>query len=138
VKNWLDKYKYAIDDDEQDYINKGTDLISISNEVKDPLVLLAEKSTTLQKLFRKKPRAGQVLTPGTEYWSDKWMQGFGDSIIILIGLLMLYGPMWWLNWVSTDRIRLGIITGFVTGFAVGLRLISGAAKPFEVLAATAA
>jgi hypothetical protein len=65
------------------------------------------------------------------------MEVFTDAIVILLGLLMLYGPMWWLNWVSDDTKRLGIITGFVTLFAVGLRIVS-AAKPFEVLAATAA
>lgn len=66
------------------------------------------------------------------------MEAFSDSFIILTGLLMLYGPMWWLNWVRNDTYRLAIITTFVGLFAIGLRLISGAAKPFEVLAATAA
>lgn len=106
VKNWLEKYKFAIDEDEQDYINKGTDLISIGTQVKDPLVLLAEKSATLQKMFRKKPRAGQVVAIGTEYWSNKWMQGFGDSIIILVGLVMLYGPLWWL--IGSAMIHIGL------------------------------
>lgn len=106
MKNWLEKYKFAIDEDEQDYINKGTDLISIGTQVKDPLVLLAEKSATLQKMFRKKPRAGQVVAIGTEYWSNKWMQGFGDSIIILVGLVMLYGPLWWL--IGSAMIHIGL------------------------------
>jgi hypothetical protein len=138
VRNRFSMYTNAVFAPEQEYVNSGTDLVSLGNTTKDPLVLLAEKSTILQRIFRKKPRAGQDFAAGTDFWSDKWMQGFADSIIIFVGLLMLYGPMWWLNWVSNNRKRLGIITGFVTLFAVGLRLISGAAKPFEVLGATAA
>lgn len=138
VKNRFKTYKNAVKDDEQEYIEKGTDVISIGSKIKPPLLLLSEKSGFLKWVFRKKPRAGQVNVPSTQYWSYKGMEAFSDSIIILAGLLMLYGPLWWLNWVSDDTKRLGIITGFVGLFAIGLRLISGAAKPFEVLAATAA
>lgn len=65
------------------------------------------------------------------------MLWFADSIIISLGLAMLFGPMWWLEWVSDDVKRLAIITSFIFIFAVGLRAISRV-KPFEVLAATAA
>lgn len=92
----------------------------------------------LKWVFAKKPRPGQIDAPGTAYWAHKWMEAFGDLFIILTGLLMLYGPMWWLDWISKDNYRLAIITSFVTLFAFGLRLISGSANPFEALAATAA
>lgn len=65
------------------------------------------------------------------------MKWFSDTIVIIIGLLMLYGPLWWLNWVADDVKRLAIITSFVAIFALSLRVVSDG-RPFEVLAATAA
>jgi len=139
VKNWLDTHVDAIKDKEQRFIEQGTDLISVGNiKAKSPLQLLFEKCGPLKMFFRKKPRPGQVSTSAVQFWSHKKMEGFSDSILILAGLLMLYGPMWWLNWVSDDSKRLGIITGFVAVFAVGLRFASSEARPFEVLGATAA
>lgn len=50
---------------------------------------------------------------------------------------MLIGPIWWLDAVSENHKRLGIITGFILLFAL---LLSAATqvKPFETLGATAA
>lgn len=55
----------------------------------------------------------------------------------MLGLVMLYGPMWWLNYVFDDAKRLAIITVFVFLFTVALSLI-GSGRPFETLAAAAA
>lgn len=57
--------------------------------------------------------------------------------VIVPGLGMLIGPLWWLNYVVDDAKRLAIITGFVLAFAFGLGLIASG-KPFETLGATAA
>jgi len=73
----------------------------------------------------------------TVYHSDRGIDTLTDNIILLAGLLMLFGPMWWLNYVSDDNKRLGIITGFVFFFSVVLASAT-IAKPFEVLAGTAA
>ena len=89
-------------------------------------------------MFKKKHRKGHVDEASTQYWSLKSMEAFSDSLVIIGGLLMLFAPMWWLNWVRDDSKRLAIITSFVSMFAIGLRVVSDAARPFEVLAATAA
>lgn len=51
---------------------------------------------------------------------------------------MLVGPMWWLTFL-TDNVKasLGVVTGFILLFTVVLASATSA-KPFEVLAATAA
>jgi hypothetical protein len=111
--------------------------VCIAPDPKSTLVLFLETSGVLKKLFRKLAKPGQATNTTTMYWSDKAMQGLSDAIVILLGLLMLFGPMWWLNWVSDDSKRLGIITTFVAIFSLTLRLLSDG-RPFEVLAATAA
>lgn len=54
---------------------------------------------------------------------------------------MIIAPLWLLQYVSTSepalRTRLGVITGFIGGFTILLSIVT-VAKPFEVLAATAA
>jgi hypothetical protein len=137
VRNWFQTYKNAIHRDEQSYINEESDLIALNNAVKSPLHLLSEKSRLIKTLFRKQPRVGQIDVPNALFWSEKRIAGFSDAIIIFLGLAMLFGPLWWLNWVKHPTKMLGIITGFAAVFAVGLRLVS-LAKPFEVLGATAA
>ena len=56
---------------------------------------------------------------------------------MVLGLLLLLGPMWILQFMSQNTRRLGVITGFVLVFAA-LLVSATVAKPFEVLAATAA
>lgn len=131
-------YEEAIKKKEQDFINHESDLISISNSPSpSPLTLFLSKSHLLKRIFRKRAKADQFDSPSLLLWSDTKMQGLSNAVTIVLGLLMLYGPLWWLNWVSRDVFRLGIITGFVTLFALGLSQV-GEGKPFEVLAATAA
>lgn len=59
------------------------------------------------------------------------------SVIITSGLILLLGPMWALQFVTDNIKRLVIITIFILVFTA---LLSSAtvAKPFEVLASTAA
>jgi hypothetical protein len=59
-----------------------------------------------------------------------------DAITILTGLLMLIGPLWLLNLLSTEKAKLTAISVLVSGF-VGLLGIGTGAKPFETLAAAA-
>lgn len=53
-------------------------------------------------------------------------------IIVVIGLGMLFGPLWWLNWTSDPPKRLGAITGFTIVFTALLmgQILS---RPFEVM-----
>ena len=51
--------------------------------------------------------------------------------------MLLFGPMWTLQFMRSDVKRLGIITGFTVLFT-GILTGATTARPFEVLAATAA
>lgn len=64
------------------------------------------------------------------------MDRFVYGTIVLIGVSMLIVPLWWLDAVSDDHQRLGIITGFVLLFALLLGF-STQARPFDTLAAAA-
>ena len=53
---------------------------------------------------------------------------------------MLVGPLWWLQYLSARNnaeYRLAVITGFLVLFTILLSILT-VARPFEVLAATAA
>ena len=45
---------------------------------------------------------------------------------------MLFGPLWWLNWISDPLKRLGAITGFTIVFTA-LLMGSILNRPFEVM-----
>lgn len=59
---------------------------------------------------------------------------------MIVGLSMLVGPLWWLQYLSAQNsleARLAVITVFLFVFTVLLSILT-MARPFEVLAATAA
>lgn len=61
-------------------------------------------------------------------------------VTMVLGVGMLVGPLWWLQHLSTQNnleARLAVITGFLIVFTILLSIIT-VARPFEVLAATAA
>lgn len=138
LRNWHNNYAHAIFEDEQYHKDNEHDLICLGHRPKPMMMHIAEKSRLLRWLFRKPPKKDQYLDEETQAWSSKKMQLFADSIAVLLGLCMLYGPLWWLNWVSDNVCRLGIVAGFVGLFAVALVFVGGGGRPFEVLAATAA
>jgi len=71
------------------------------------------------------------------YLSNKRLDAVVFGVVISLGLALLLGPMWALQFVADGVKRLGIITGFILLFT-GLLSSATIAKPFEVLAATAA
>lgn len=66
-----------------------------------------------------------------------WLQKLAAIAILTAGLLMLIGPLWLLNMLSTEKAKLTAISVLVSGF-VGLLGIGTGAEPFETLAAAAA
>ena len=50
---------------------------------------------------------------------------------------MIVGPLWWLQHIEAQKARLAVITGFLIVFTILLSILT-VARPFEVLAATAA
>jgi len=69
--------------------------------------------------------------------NDKRVERLSATMIGLVGLTMLIGPIWILDKVSADNIRLGIISAFIVVFYI-LVGIATTAKIFESLAAVAA
>ena len=77
----------------------------------------------------------------TVYNRDSVVDKFVTCLIMLLGLGMLIGPLWWLQNLSAGppnlQARLEVITGFLVLFTILLSILT-VARPFEVLAATAA
>ncbi|KAL8998395.1 MAG: hypothetical protein Q9169_002523 [Polycauliona sp. 2 TL-2023] len=77
----------------------------------------------------------------TVYSEEGRIDKFVTCITIGLGLVMLIAPLWLLQYVYSEqpdmKARLKIITGFLVGFTLLLSVVA-VARPFEVLAATAA
>lgn len=137
VQMWFQDHVNAVDPDEQDYIEHSDDLMTLSQKYKTSMQKFCERIAFVQWLFSRRGTKLPDFEKRVRVGSDDKLQWFADSIIICLGLLMLFAPMWWLEWIVDDVTRLAIMTCFIFVFAVGLRAISRA-QPFEVLAATAA
>jgi hypothetical protein len=98
---------------------------------------MIEQLPGLHHVFKIRPREDLFKSPTTVYHSDRALDAFTNGAIIAIGLFMLFGPLWWLAFIDSSIARLGITTGFVFFFTI-LLASATVAKPFEVLAATAA
>lgn len=53
-----------------------------------------------------------VTSETTVYSSDEKFERLTTSSIIVAGFVMLLLPIWWLEFTSSNVVRLGIITGF--------------------------
>ncbi|OAQ59435.1 hypothetical protein VFPPC_10493 [Pochonia chlamydosporia 170] len=139
VENWAYNHEHAIDAKELEFIRAGRDVVALVRNDKSPLRLLLEKfrPIILSNLFRTKTKPDQAQSATTNYYSNARLDASVAFIIITTGLLLLLGPMWWLQFVRDEVKRLGIITGFVLLFT-SLLASTTVARPFEVLAATAA
>lgn len=139
VKNWLHNHPLAITYEEQAFIQKEGDLFTLVPRTRSPLQKVLEKWQALGRtgLFRKPQRDDRLFSETTTYHSNARMEFFASGVVIITGLMLLLGPMWALQFVTDNVKRLGIITGFVMLFTMAI-YIASAAKPFEVLAATAA
>ncbi len=139
VENWFTNHPTAICDEEQSFIRAGGDVTALRFISKSPLRRLLQKChpLVLSSLFRLKRRPDHVDTNTTFYPSNTAFDAFINVVVIAVGLMLLIGPMWTLQFVTDDVKRLAIITGFTLLFT---SILTGAttAKPFEVLAATAA
>jgi hypothetical protein len=105
---------------------------------KPPLTLLLQKCRplALSPLFRQKQRSDHVESATTIYHTNTELDAFINVVVIIIGLMLLIGPMWALQFVTDGVTRLAIITAFTLLFT---SILAGAttAKLIEVLAATA-
>jgi hypothetical protein len=143
LENFFHNYPGAIIRTEQHFKEADgayyeSDLFPIATKERTPLRLFLGQWQWLRSRFSLKNRADRLKTDSTRYTSEKGLDRFTTTVIIAVGLGLLYGPMWWLNFISNDSCRLAIITGFVTMFTVLIWAAAGNQRPFEVLAAAAA
>jgi hypothetical protein len=138
LRKFLDvNYPFAIDRDEQKFSEHTEDLVSILTKPRSPLHHFFEKFRKLRSWSCFQVRKPTPVSPRTSLYSSRGLAAFANVIIVVIGLAMLFGPMWWLNFVQNNEKRLGIITGFTFAFTLVL-VGSTIDQPFQVLAGTAA
>ncbi|MCJ1432761.1 hypothetical protein MMC27_002118 [Xylographa pallens] len=139
VKAWLFNNEHAIREDEASFIEAEGDLVPVVPKIKVPLRRLIERSDFMHLLRVNKSNGPRSKT--TIYTDDTRVDKVVTFTVMSTGLGMLIGPLWWLQQITADesnlQSRLGIITGFIVCFA-GILSIVTVAKPFDVLAATAA
>ncbi|KAF2692121.1 hypothetical protein K458DRAFT_398458 [Lentithecium fluviatile CBS 122367] len=135
IQTWHTNHPNAILSDETSYLTHPTDLFPLISRKISTLRGFLERSTSfrLLKLWEKRTADEDTV----HYMSDRRIDFFVNAIITVLGLVMLTAPLWILAYRKKMVERLGIITGFVFVFLCLVCFLS-VARPFEVLAATAA
>jgi hypothetical protein len=142
LQNWHHNHlQEAISPPEYEYLSHTRDLFSVIPKEKPPLRRLLERAESFRVhwIFKEKEAPSLPLYDRhlVTYISDKRVDTFAYVVIVGVGMAMLIAPMWVLEFLDSQLVKLATITTFIIAF---LAMISGAssAKPFEVLAATAA
>jgi hypothetical protein len=132
---------YAIEDEEKSYLTQKHDLFSLVPREKSPLRKLLDTSRLFRHLliFKKRhtPKMPLYNTSWVHYFSDKSMDRCVTVVIVSIGTLMLISPMWILQALGSRQQKLWVITLFLLSFVMMISYAT-VARPFEILAATAA
>ncbi|KAK5173135.1 uncharacterized protein LTR77_003257 [Saxophila tyrrhenica] len=141
LENWFKTYPNAIDPEEQ-HFRRGDqflegDLFPIISKQQPPLRLALGQWRWLRFQFQLRPRDDRIGSDQIIYTSEKGLDLFTNMLVLVLGLLLLFAPMWWLNFVVNDVHRLAVITSFVAAFT-GVVWAAAGQRPFEILAATAA
>ncbi|KAI1267996.1 hypothetical protein F5Y18DRAFT_377102 [Xylariaceae sp. FL1019] len=141
LKTWHENFdNSAIDQDEQVYLSKTQDLVRLKSQDKTVLREWIDSSLQLRTLsiWKKKSReVPKYEANNVSYYSDRAMDSFASSVIVFIGAVILITPLWVLQAMNNLTKKLAVITVFVLVFLLVLSFML-VAKPFEVLAATAA
>jgi hypothetical protein len=158
VRTWFENHKvrhpqrvyHAIDPKESAFIHKTEDLIPINPKIRSWFRNVLEKTALLKtvllrRYLRRRPQdeeiiAGQIGDTGvrqTIWHNDRRVEKLSSAVIASVGLGMLVGPLWILEYVDKSAARLGVITGFIILFFF-LISVATTARIFEVLAAAAA
>jgi hypothetical protein len=74
--------------------------------------------------------------PNLMLWNEQHAQAFFTKATMVVGLGMLIGPLWVLEFVNGPLQRLGVITAFVVLFLF-LLSVATTARPIESLAGAA-
>lgn len=143
VQSWFhDISPRAIEETEQEYIKYHEDLIHIQPKVNSWFRSVLGSTflldmPTLRPYFERYPQDKRVQDGNTRWQNDERVERFSSAVIGCVGLAILIGPLWLLEYITPDPIRLGITTAFIFLFFV-LIVVATTAQVSEGLAATAA
>ncbi|KAL6722304.1 hypothetical protein ACLMJK_001411 [Lecanora helva] len=149
VTQWLKNANRPIREEEVAFLNEEDDLIPVVPKQKTPIRRLMDRWSRIKTVwpFRDRKRNARFFKDKdfemrtTIYNRDSIFDKTTTCLIMVFGLGMLIGPLWWLQNLSAHQpnlqARLIVITCFLVLFTVLLGIFT-VAKPFEVLAATAA
>lgn len=127
----------AIEKSESEFANHRGDLVPLVADTKTLVrVLIAKLPKRLDRMFTRRHMEDRVMSDRTFYMNDRRLDTLTNFVTVPSGLVMIFAPLWWLNFVVASTIRLAITTGFVPLFTI---LLSSAtlASPLEVFVATA-
>jgi hypothetical protein len=136
VKSWFGYiHPGAIDDEESRYIDCHDDLIPVQPpEGRHGLYSFFEKIVllmgTTRPYFSRRPREYDVIDVGEEtiYVDEKKIGFICSWVIAIIVLIMLIGPLWILEYVNGNVLKLGVITCFITLFAILIAATTASSK----------
>jgi len=140
------KYLGPIDELEAAFIEHHDDLITVQPKTRSWFRNVLERTLILQTpvirpLFERRPEEYETINTNAQtiWQNDNRVEGLSGTIVALVGLGMLLGPLWVLEAfnASSGHVRLGVITGFITLFFV-LVAVATTARIFDALAAAAA
>jgi hypothetical protein len=145
VQNWLKFNKDAIYEPEREFM-EYEDLIGIHPKSRSCFRKVLEYSFLLRmqglrRFFKRTPREYDLIKDNsgayTTWQYDRKVEGCSSTLVAVIGLRMLVGPLWILAKASNPMHRLGIITGFIALFFVLVK-VATRARIFDALAAASA
>jgi len=136
LKNWFANNPTAILPKETEFVTHLRDLFAMVPKAKTPLRRALERSSRF-RLFRLWKTPPPIEDCNIHYTSDQRIDLFVNTIIALVGLVMLIVPLWVLAFVTWVVHRLAIITSFVVVFLCFVSFTT-VARPFETLGAAAA
>jgi hypothetical protein len=149
VRGWLKSNQDAIDKRERRFVEYEEDLIGIRPKSRSCFRKVLEYSFLLRmpglrRFPKRTPREYDLIKENSEdkynyttWQDDRKVEGCSSTLVAVIGLGMLVGPLWILAEVSNPMHRLGIITGFIALFFVLVK-VATRARIFDALAAAAA
>lgn len=139
VENWFSSNLGAIDVAEQQFIKTGKDVVALVPRDRSPLHRFLERYEPFLKsrLFRETQWPDQSIHRASFYYNHSRVEATVGAAIVIVGIILLLGPMWALQFIGGSSAKLGVITGFVV-FFTALLSSTTLAKPYEVLAGTAA
>lgn len=144
MKAWFEDVHYrAIEDKEQQFLAHKDDLIPVQPKIKsrfryflDSTLLL--RIPVIKDFFNREPDDIEIIKDDQTIWhNDKRVERFSSTVVAIVGLAMLTGPLWILEYVNGPAVRLGVITAFIAVFFI-LVAIATTARIFDALVAAAA